>query len=485
MFHAEKFPLAKCDRLSNGRCALAGKILRVGLAVTAFLPLTAMAAASSLTLADKWPAGDGACVDTPLRLTFSAPVHLGTAGKIQIFKAADHTLVDTLDLAVGNFTDTVGGKTYRTNPITFDGNTALIHPHAHVLQNGGQYLVTVDAATFVGADGQAFAGMAEAANWTFTTKMATASTPDHLTVAADGTGDFCTVQGAIDGNPTPITHPVTISIKPGVYDGLIRIGPQQGNISLVGADRKTTILTGLNNDKLNPSVSGRALIGVEGNNFTMKGLTVRNLTPHLGSQAEAVYIRADHAILQDDEFYSYQDTLCLNGSVYVTNCYIEGDVDFLWGYGAVFLDHCAVHAAHTGYFVQARNPVGKYGFIFWQCQLTCSDEVKKCWLARIAPDTFPASQVAFLNCSMGSGIPAEGWKLNAPKGVAEKEVVASPQLQFEEYRSVDPQGRPLDISHRLAGSKQLDDATAQALSDPAKVLAGTDAWNPLAAGGHL
>jgi hypothetical protein len=58
--------------------------------------------------------------------------------------------------------------------------------------------------------------------------------------------------------------------------------------------------------------------------------------------------------------------------------------------------------------------------------------------------------------------------------------VAGPQLQFEEYQSVDPQGRPLDVSQRLAGSKQLSDAEALALSDPAKVLGGTDQWNPAA-----
>jgi hypothetical protein len=68
--------------------------------------------------------------------------------------------------------------------------------------------------------------------------------------------------------------------------------------------------------------------------------------------------------------------------------------------------------------------------------------------------------------------------LDAPKGTTAASVVAGPQLQFEEYQSVDPQGRPLDVSHRLAGSKQLADAEALALSDPAKVLAGTDQWNP-------
>jgi pectin methylesterase-like acyl-CoA thioesterase len=324
--------------------------------------------------------------------------------------------------------------------------------------------------------------VAENDGWTFTVRAAPAKPLEKRIVAAGGTGDFCTVQGALDDIPVPNAQKTVIFIKAGTYDGLIRVGQNLDHVCLVGEDRKKTILTGLNNDKWNPGASARTLIGVEGNDFVMQNLTVRNLTPYKGSQAEAVYVEADRCILRDDDFYSFQDTLCLNGRVYAANCHIEGDVDFIWGYGSVFLDQCEIHAVHDGYFVQARNPAGKPGYIFSKCKLTCADEATKCWLARIAPDAFPASQVAFLHCLIGPGIPPEGWLLNPPKGAPKTDAVAAgPQLQFEEYQSTDLQGKPLDVSHRLAGSKQLGDAEAQALSDPAKVLAGTDQWNPAAA----
>ena len=453
----------------------------LGVSLLALHALSLPCACGSLTVSQKWPTGDGACVDTPLRLTFSGPVRMGGAGKIVIYRESDHVVADTLDLAAGSFTDILNGKPLRYDAIVVDGNCAVIHFHAHVLHYGEHYLVTVDPQVFLDEQGQPFSGVTEKEGWTFTVRAAPAKALDRRVVAVDGTGDFCTVQGAIDDITIPNTQKAVIFIKAGAYDGLIRVGTGVDHVCLVGEDRTKAILTGLNNDKWNPSVSQRALIGVEGNDFVMQNLTVRNRTPYKGSQAEAVWVNADRCVLRDDDFYSFQDTLCLNGRVYLANCYVEGDVDFIWGYGAVFLDQCEIHAVHNGYFVQARNPASKPGYIFSKCKLTCSDEVKKCYLARIDPAAFPASQAAFLRCSMGPGIPPEGWLLNAPKGAPKGSVVAAagPQLQFEEGQSVDLQSKPLDVSHRLAGSRQLTEAEAAAWSDPAKVLAGTDQWNPV------
>jgi len=431
-------------------------------------------------------------------------VFLGSAGKIVVYRASDHAVADTLDLAAGSFTEVFGeakqvvppavpgggapgnfapaARVLRIDPIVIDGNNAVIHLHLRTLHYGERYLVIIDPLVFLDAQGQPFPGVTGNDDWTLTVRPARSQSLARRVVAADGTGDFCTVQGAVDDIPIPNTQPAVVFIEAGTYDGLVRVDKNQDHVSFVGEDRKKTILTGLNNERWNTSVSARAVVGVEGDDFVMQNLTVRNRTPYKGSQAETVWINADRCVLRDDDFYSHQDTLCLNGRVYVTDCYIEGDVDFIWGYGSVFLNRCDVHAVHDGYFVQARNPVGKPGYIFFQCKLTCADEVKSCVLGRVAPETYPASQVAYLHCSMGPGIPPEGWQYDAPKGVIETKVVAGPQLQFEEYQSIDLQDRPVDVSHRLAGSKQLSDAEAAALSEPAKVLGGTDQWNPVAEG---
>jgi pectin methylesterase-like acyl-CoA thioesterase len=68
------------------------------------------------------------------------------------------------------------------------------------------------------------------------------------------------------------------------------------------------------------------------------------LTPIGGSQAEALRTNSQRCSVRDVDFSSYQDTLFLNGRVYFTNCYIEGDVDFIWGGGAAFFNRCEIRA---------------------------------------------------------------------------------------------------------------------------------------------
>ncbi|MDQ3622489.1 MAG: pectinesterase family protein, partial [Verrucomicrobiota bacterium] len=138
-------------------------------------------------------------------------------------------------------------------------------------------------------------------------------------------------------------------------------------------------------------------------------------------------------------------------ALFVENCLIEGDVDFIWGYGAVCFERCELRALHDGYYVQARNAAGRTGYVFIDCRLTAAPGVQKCWLARIEADRFPASHVAFLNCRMGSHIPAAGWLVTGGHG--------SP-LRFHEFQSTGPGGEPLDLSHRHPVSSRLDAAEA-------------------------
>ncbi len=291
----------------------------------------------------------------------------------------------------------------------------------------------------------------------------------RLVVTADGSGDFRSVQDAVNAAPANSGSVTTIFIRTGEYDGLVRIAPGKNRIHLLGEDRKRTILSGLNNEKLHPGTAQRALIGVEADDFTLENLTVRNTTPYKGSQAEAVSLHGDRCVLRDADFFSFQDTLQLSGRAYATNCFIEGDVDFIWGYGAAFFERCEIRAVHDGYYLQSRNAAGNPGYVFAGCKLTAAPEVKKNWLARIEADRFPASHVTFIRCAMGAHIPAAGWLVTGTNTGA---------LRFEEFTTTDLAGNKLDISQRHAASKQLSAGEAAAQSDAAKVLAGRDGWNP-------
>ncbi len=291
----------------------------------------------------------------------------------------------------------------------------------------------------------------------------------RIVVAADGTGDFRSVQDAVDSAPANRETVTTIFIRVGEYDGIIRVGTGKNRLRFLGEDRKRTILSGVNNERLHPGTAQRALLTVAADDFTLENLTVRNRTPYKGSQAEALSLQGDRCILRDADFYSFQDTLQLSGRAYVTNCFIEGDVDFIWGYGAALFERCEIRAVHDGYYLQSRNPAGKLGYVFADCKLTAAPEVKKNWLARIETERFPASQVAFIRCAMGAHIPAGGWLVTGTNTAA---------LRFEEFATTDLVGNKLDVNQRHAASKQLSVTEAAALADAGRFLAGRDGWNP-------
>ena len=141
------------------------------------------------------------CADTPLRLTFNEPVVLGSSGKITVYNATDNKPVDAFDLGDAVFSNNFGGKTLRYDPVQVEGNIATIQLHSHALNPGESYYVNIGPGVFKSADGDGFAGLTNGSEWKFSTREALPRGRTNLIVAADGTGDFCTLQGAVDYVP--------------------------------------------------------------------------------------------------------------------------------------------------------------------------------------------------------------------------------------------------------------------------------------------
>ncbi|HEY5296594.1 MAG TPA: pectinesterase family protein [Verrucomicrobiae bacterium] len=426
---------------------------------------------AELTVTELWPLNlsTNICADTPLRLTFNQPPVLSGQGTIAIRRATDNKLADAFDLNDTGFTNNFGGKILRYDPVQIIGNVATIELHSHALNPGENYYVEIEPKVFQDADGGKFSGFTNDSAWKFSTRRALPRGRTNLVVAADGTGDFCTPQGAVDYVSDDNQLPVEIFIRKGVYDGLIYIAPDKNRIHFVGEDRKATVIQGRNNDRFNSGRIDRALMSVDANDFVLENLTLHNTTPYRGSQAEALRVRGERCVLRNADFYSFQDTLLLSGRVYATNCYVEGDVDFIWGQGSVFFDQCEIKAVHNGYYLQTRNPAERPGYVFFKCKLTAAPNVTKCLLARIDADRFPGSAAAFINCQMGAQIPPVGWEV---KGTNVS------HLRFEEFHSAGAQGKLVDVSRRHPASRQLTEAEASKLSDPVKVLSYHDVWNP-------
>jgi pectin methylesterase-like acyl-CoA thioesterase len=415
------------------------------------------------------PNGTGVCPDPALRLTFAAPPTLGQAGKIQVFNAAQTgTAVAAVDLAATSFTDTIGGTTFNlARPAYVDGNDAVIVLKSHALTYGQTYYVTIDAGAIVPPSGTL--SVTGTTAWRFSTKAAPPTNASSLAVAPNGSGDFCSVQGAIDAIPAKNTAAVQVSIASGIYHEIIHFS-SKSNVTLLGQDRMGTIIEGTNNNNLNPSTSTRSLVGIDNSSgVILDTLTIHNLTPQGGSQAEALRLQGcDKCVVRNANIMSLQDTLLWDGRIYADSCYIAGNVDFVWGTGAAYFKSCEIKTVgQAGAVVQARNPASTYGYVFVDSKLTSDTGVTGQVLGRIDVSAYPASHVAYISCQMGSFISPAGWTISGGTGTS--------QLRFWEYQSVDSTGKAIDVSKRVAGSMQLTDAQAAQMRDPTVVLAG---WQP-------
>jgi pectin methylesterase-like acyl-CoA thioesterase len=412
--------------------------------------------------------GSTTCADASLRMTFASAPTLGTAGKIRVLDAdaPDMPAVE-IDLGGMFFSGLIGGKLLQLGkPVFIDGNDVVVYLAGPVLNPGHTYYVTVDQGVFLDAEGKSLGKISDPAAWRFTAVAPAPASPSELTVALDGTGDYCSVQGAIDAVPAANASRVTITVRPGVYREIVEILNKQF-VTLRGEDRDTSIIAYTNNDDLNGGTHSRPMVNAENSNdLVIENITLHNTTPQGGSQAEALRVEpGERVILRNANFLSLQDTLLLSGHVYVTGAYVEGNVDYVWGKGTVFFDDSELRTVgRFGYNVHARNLAGQYGYVFVNSRLTADDGITGQFLGRIDVSEYPGSMVAYVDCEMTPAINVAGWTITPP-GV---EVPAD--LRFWEYGSVDPDGNPVDVSRRAPFSKQLTDEEAEPLRDPVTVL---------------
>jgi hypothetical protein len=403
--------------------------------------------------------------DTPLRINFDAAPRLGNSGRIRVLSAATGNVVDVIVLGATTHTRQIGNTTYNYHPVIVAGNVAHVQLHRGVLGYNSSYYVQIDAGVFLDAAGAPWAGISDL-SWRFTTK-ATGPSPGtaNVIVADDGTGDFASIQGAFDFVPVNNPRPIVIQVRNGTYREMLLL-QNRPFVTLRGQDRRQTVIAYANNANLNAGNS-RAMVGIDSNDFTLENLTLRNLTPAGGSQAEALRTNSQRCFVSKVDFSSFQDTLFINGRVYFTNCYIEGDVDFIWGGGAAFFERCEVRALRRGYNVQSRSARGQRGYVFVECALTANSGVTAHVLARTDTSTFADCEVAYIDCTMGAHISPAGWLITGTGGTE--------NLRFLEYRSRDAGGAFIDVSQRAAGSRQMTDSEAAELRQPANVLSG---WVP-------
>lgn len=320
-----------------------------------------------------------------------------------------------------------------------------------------------------------------------------------MIVAYDGSGDFKTIQGAIDSIPKENTSPITIYIRPGVYEEKIHLNVPF--VTLKGEDPLSTRITYRDyalkylpdGEQYGTFRSYTAFIGAP--NCTFKNLTFEN-SSGLGSivgQALAVYADADCLYFKNCRLLGHQDTLFtgplppspiqpgsfkgpretherLNGRQYYENCYIEGEVDFIFGSATAYFYACEIFSHNrneeiNGYVTAPSTPEGqKYGYVFEKCHLTSNCPPETVYLGRPWRNF---AKTVFMNCNMEAHIKTEGWH------DWHKEA-AHTQTFFAEYHNT---GIGSDLSKRVSFSHVLTDSQASDYTRQA-VLSGDDNWTP-------
>lgn len=355
------------------------------------------------------------CYDTPLYITFSSSATLRTAGKIRIYNITNSTLpVDTIDLSLSVTNHptlaanvqayTVGGMTVTNFPVIITGNIAAIYPHQGLLTSNQTYYITVDNGAFTDNSGAYFAGITATNLWKFTTKVGGPLNATNLVVAQDYSGDFATLQGAVNAVPSGNTTPTIINIRNGVYTEFVNVNGRN-NLDFRGQSRNGTLIGYANNNNLNPGAPQRSAFIINGNDCTLETLTLTNMTPVGGGQAEAVDVEGTRAIFYNMELDSHQDTFLVHYSgklVHFQDSLVAGDTDFLWGYGTVYYTNCELRS-YGANVTQPRNPVGQRGFGFMNCRVTAANAgVTSIGLGRTFGQT--NAQALFAYCLMDDAV---------------------------------------------------------------------------------
>ena len=296
-------------------------------------------------------------------------------------------------------------------------------------------------------------------------------------VAKDGSGDFFSVQEAINAVPDFRKNVrTTILVKQGVYKEKIVIPASKINLSLTGEDGAILSYDDYA-DKPNrfgekTGTSGSASCYIYAPDFYAENITFENTTGPVG-QAVACFVSADRVYFKNCRFLGWQDTLYTYGKgcrQYYEDCYIEGTVDFIFGWSTAVFNRCHIHNKTKGYVTAPSTDQGqKYGYVFYDCRLTASEGVTDVYLSR---PWRPYAQAVFVRCDLGGHILPAGWD-NWGKKEAERTVF------YAEYQS---RGAGAAPQARASFSHQLHSLEGFAMED---VLAGTDGWNPVANGNAL
>ncbi len=297
--------------------------------------------------------------------------------------------------------------------------------------------------------------------------------PDTLVVARDGTGQFRTIDEAIEVCRAFMDYHKVIYVKRGVYKEKLIIPQWLQNIEICGEDRDQTIIT--YDDHANIKTLERPggmgtfrtyTLKIEGNAITLKNITVENNSARLG-QAVALHTEGDRLRFVGCRFLGHQDTIYtgMGGTrLYFADCHIEGTTDFIFGPSTAWFEQCTILCKANSYITAASTPADvAYGYIFNRCTILAAEGVERVYLGRPWRDY---GYTLFMHCNLPAQIRPEGWH----HWQKERE-------QTARYMEFENSGPGAATAQRAPWSRQLTKKEAREIT-PDNVFRRADQWNP-------
>ncbi|SHM52466.1 pectate lyase [Gracilibacillus kekensis] len=303
----------------------------------------------------------------------------------------------------------------------------------------------------------------------------------NIIVAKDGSGDYETVQAAINAVPDNNKHPVTILIKEGTYKEVVTVPANKPFITLIGEDETTTVITYDNYAGRDNGVggtlgtSGSASVYLRADDLKIENLTLENSFDESmdveGKQAVAVYASGDRQYFKNIRFIGNQDTLYTHsGTQYYRDVYIEGDVDFIFGGASIVVEDSIIHSldrgsdSNNGYITAASTLLSEqYGMLIKDSTFTSDASDGTVYLGRPWPaggNPNARGSVVIMESELGAHIKEEGW--TSMSGLQPEEA------RLYEYENEGP-GAVINASRLQLSDEEAADWTVQ------NVLKG---WDP-------
>ena len=288
--------------------------------------------------------------------------------------------------------------------------------------------------------------------------------------------EYKTLTAAIDALPK---DGGTIELAPGEYREKVTVA--KPNVRLIGKGKtpKDVVIVWSDGAITAGGTFKSFSMNVSGDGFRARNLTIQNdyhLKDARPSQAVALAITADRAVLEKVRLLGAQDTLYAASKKdkpsrqYFKDCYVEGHVDFIFGDAKAFFDRCHIHGiAHQSVMITAQSknrPDQDSAYVFDRSLITADPKATGIYFGRAWR---PLATVIFMRSRIEAPLDPAGWREWTP-GKTETLNTA----YFAEYASTGPGASPKTREPR---THQLTDEQAKTW-DRRKFLAGSDGWKP-------